>query len=47
MPSARTATAPRDFVAVAKAYAKKALDPKHRKRFGVWMRSGKLKFGLS
>ncbi|WP_313082572.1 terminase TerL endonuclease subunit [Pulveribacter sp.] len=40
MPSRTTedASAPRDYVAIARAYAKKALDKKHRKRFGIWIR---------
>jgi len=40
MPSRTTedASAPRDYVAIARAYAKKALDKKNRKRFGIWIR---------
>ena len=32
------ANEPRDFVAIAKDYAKRAANPKNRKRFGIWMR---------
>lgn len=35
---------PRDFVAIAKGYAQKALDPKNRKRFGIWMRFAAQRF---
>lgn len=38
------AAAPPDFVAVAKAYAKKAADPKNGKRFGIWMRFAAQRF---
>ena len=38
------ATKQRDFVAVAKAYAHKALDPKNRKRFGIWIRFAAQRF---
>lgn len=32
------ASEPRDFVAVAKDYAKRAANPRNKKKFGVWMR---------
>lgn len=38
------ANEPRDFVAIAKAYAKKASDPKNKKTFGVWMRFAGARF---
>jgi len=36
--------APRDFVAIAKEYAKKVANPKNRKRHGVWMRLAAQRF---
>lgn len=38
------ASAPRDFVAVAKDYAKRAADPKNKKQFGIWMRLAAQRF---
>jgi phage terminase large subunit-like protein len=35
---------PRDFVGIAKSYAKKAANPKNRKVFGVWMRLAAQRF---
>jgi len=35
---------PRDFVAIAKAYAKKALAKNNRKRFGIWIRMAAERF---
>lgn len=34
----------RDFVAVAKAYAKRAADPKNKKSFGIWIRLAAQRF---
>ncbi|MBB6577999.1 phage terminase large subunit-like protein [Comamonas odontotermitis] len=47
MPSQKTEseqTHDKDYVAIAKAYAKKALDPKNRKRFGIWIRLAAKRF---
>lgn len=47
MPSRKTADAqpePRNYVEIAKAYARKALDPKNRKRFGIWIRLAAQRF---
>ena len=38
------ASAPRDFVAVAKDYAKRAANPKNKKQFGIWMRLAAQRF---
>ena len=35
---------PRDYVGIAKAYAKQAASPKNRKRFGVWIRLAAKRF---
>lgn len=48
MPSAKTEsseqTHDKDYVAIAKAYAKKALDKKNHKRFGIWIRLAAQRF---
>lgn len=44
MPSPETASAPRNYVEIAKAYAQKALDKKNRKRFGIWIRLAARRF---
>ena len=50
MPSRKTAAAPpapegpRDFVAIAKAYARRAADEKNRKHFGIWIRLAARRF---
>ena len=47
MPSAKTEseqTHDKDFVAIAKTYAKKALDKKNCKRFGIWIRLAAQRF---
>lgn len=36
--------APRDFVGIAKDYAKRAADKKNRKRFGIWIRLAAKRF---
>lgn len=38
------ANEPRDFVAIAKDYAKRAANPKNKKRFGFWMRLAAQRF---
>lgn len=38
------ASEPRDFVAVAKDYAKRAATPKNKKTFGIWMRFAAQRF---
>ncbi|AOV02763.1 terminase large subunit [Delftia tsuruhatensis] len=35
---------PRDFVAIAEAYARKAIDKRNRKRFGIWIRLAAKRF---
>ncbi len=42
--SAGTDDAQRDFVAVAKEYAKRAANPKNRKHFGIWIRLAAARF---
>lgn len=47
MPSRKTVAAQpeqRDFVEIAKSYARKALDPKNRKRYGIWIRLAAQRF---
>jgi phage terminase large subunit-like protein len=38
------ASEPRDFVAIAKDYAKRAANPKNKKKFGIWMRFAAQRF---
>jgi phage terminase large subunit-like protein len=38
------ASEPRDYVAIAKDYAKRAASPKNKKRFGIWMRLAAQRF---
>lgn len=42
--SAETDDAQRDFVAVAKDYARRAANPKNRKHFGIWIRLAATRF---
>lgn len=42
--SRSVADEPRDFVAIAKDYAKRAANPKNKKRFGFWMRLAAQRF---
>jgi phage terminase large subunit-like protein len=38
------ASEPRDFVAIAKDYAKRAANPRNKKKFGIWMRFAAQRF---
>lgn len=44
LPSEMAQAAPRDFVAVAKAYARRAADPANGRVFGVWIRLAAQRF---